>query len=868
MTIHSSVFRSVPGSRRWGISPWVKRLSEPAAFEGKGLLGAIVDSARGGVLLIDASGRIRLFNAACEKLFGYGADEVIGLESTLLMPARRHYGPADVTNGLTATGHGRRKDGSTFPMQLSFVRSERDGELVFVDVIKDLAGWLHAGQSAHDGDRNYRQLVERVSDYAIYMLDVSGNVSTWNSGARRIKQFTAEEIIGRHFRMFYADAERANGEPERNLEIAQRDGRFEANAWRRRKDGTQFWANVVIEPLRNEDGRLIGFAKVTSDITERRETERRIREAGERINAVIETVVDGVIQIDQRGNIQTLNPASLKLFGYRADEVVGRGVGALIAQQDLADRQFVDENGLRDLIGRSHEGEGRRRDGSAFPISLSVGEATQDGEPVFVMIIHDLSEHKRTHEQLIQAQKMEIVGQLSGGIAHDFNNLLTVIVGNAEFLADQLGARKDLRQLAEDIGSAGDRGAELTRRLLAFSRRQMLRPVSIDCNDHLATMHKLMRRTLRDDIEIRVDLDPELMSALADPVQLESALFNLAMNAQDAMPSGGRLTLATANATLDRDFQSPHPKAEPGGYVLISVTDDGTGMSREVIEHAFEPFYTTKEIGKGSGLGLSMVYGFVKQSNGHVSIHSEPGLGTTVRMYLPQVAAKVLRFDDRPRMEEGALPRGTETVLVVEDDPFVRSLVVMRLDSLGYSVVTAEDASDALRKLRSDAPIDVLFTDIVMPGGINGYDLAEMAAGLRPGLPVLLTSGFALETLARQGRSATIRCCPPKAISQGSAGASSARSVVGKFVDAGRDAGPPGRDRILTRRRCTGHRNGQPRKPSQSIPCSSSSAFSINSSLTTTVCRGTTNNMVEAQASEMTKIADVNGSVVVEWPPR
>jgi CheY-like chemotaxis protein len=327
-----------------------------------------------------------------------------------------------------------------------------------------------------------------------------------------------------------------------------------------------------------------------------------------------------------------------------------------------------------------------------------------------------------------------------------------VIVGNAEFLAEQLGDRHDLKQLADDIGNAGERGAELTKRLLAFSRRQMLQPASFDCNGLLGSMQKLLARTLREDIEIRAELDADLIPAFADPSQLESAIFNLALNAQDAMPAGGCLTLTTSNATFDGDFQGLHPEVLPGQYIMISVMDDGEGMTKEVAERVFEPFYTTKEVGKGSGLGLSMVYGFIKQSNGHVSIHSQPGLGTTVRMYLPQMVSKLLQFSEKPGVDDAALPRGAESVLVVEDDPFVRSLAVMRLKSLGYAVVTAVDAKDALRKLRSDARIDVLFSDIVMPGGTNGWELAELARQIRPGLPVLLTSGYALETLVKQGR--------------------------------------------------------------------------------------------------------------------
>jgi PAS domain S-box-containing protein len=416
----------------------------------------------------------------------------------------------------------------------------------------------------------------------------------------------------------------------------------------------------------------------------------------------------------------------------------------------------------RDIHRRGLAGEGMRADedlfvrldGSKQWLRWEVqpwysGENSVGGITIFC---EDLTGQKRTAEQLAQAQKMEIVGNLSGGVAHDFNNLLTVILGNAELLSEQLRARQDLMRISDSIGRAAERGAELTQRLLAFGRRQMLRPVEIDCNRLLGGLHELLRRTLRADVEIKIDFESGLPFAFADSTQLESAVLNLALNAQDAMPAGGRLSISTSAASLDGHYQSQHADVLPGEYVLIAVTDNGEGIPKDVIARVFEPFFTTKEVGKGSGLGLSMVYGFVKQSNGHVSIYSEPGLGTTVRMYLPQAAASsVLLSPDQVRKEDEMLPKGGEIVLVVEDDPFVLSYVVMRLESLGYQVIAAVDGNEALEKLRSGLRVDLLFTDVVMPGNINGWKLAELARKLRPGLPVVLTSGYALETLIEQG---------------------------------------------------------------------------------------------------------------------
>jgi PAS domain S-box-containing protein len=609
----------------------------------EGWLRAVVDTAVDGVILIDARGCLLMFNPACEKLFGYGAAEVIGQNVKMLMPSPYR----DEHDGYIANYHrtgerkiigigrevvGRRKDGSTFPMDLSVGASTQDGSSIFVGIIHDL--------------------------------------------------------------------------------------------------------------------------------TERERAQLALRESAARLKAVVDTAVDGVILINAQGCVLMFNPACERLFGYRADEVIGQNVKMLMPSPYRDEHDGYVESfrrtGERKIIGIGREVVGRRKDGSTFPMDLSVGEAKEAGESNFVGIIHDITDRKRTEEQLVQAQKMETVGQLSGGIAHDFNNLLTVIIGNAELLSQKLKARPDLERLADDIERAGDRGAELTQRLLAFSRRQTLIPVDFDCNGLLENMRALLRRTLREDIEIRTTFDADLWAAFADPAQLESAVLNLALNAQDAMPAGGSLSLTTANLPLDEQYRSGHPEVRAGDYVMIAVTDNGEGMPKEVLDRVFEPFFTTKEVGKGSGLGLSMVYGFTKQSNGHVAIYSEPGLGTTVRIYLPAISENASKPTGQAPAEDSQLPAapatGQGSVLVVEDDPFVRSYAVNCLASLGYRVIEALDGDEALRKLASGVNADILFTDIVMPGGISGWELAERAQQANPALQVLLTSGYALETLAANGR--------------------------------------------------------------------------------------------------------------------
>ncbi len=473
------------------------------------------------------------------------------------------------------------------------------------------------------------------------------------------------------------------------------------------------------------------------------------------LGVVLDTAVDGIILIDARGIVSMFNPACEKLFGYTAVEVIGQNVKMLMPEPFRAEHDGYLSNyrdsGERKIIGIGREVTGRRKDGTTFPMHLSVGESIQPDGPIFVGVIRDLTERKRAEAQLAQAQKMEAVGQLSGGIAHDFNNLLTVILGNAEVLGDSLKARPDLHAMLESIMAAAERGGELTQRLLAFSRRQTLQPTNIDCNRFVGRMQEMLRRTLRENISIRVETEEDLWPAFVDAGQLDSALLNLSLNAQDAMPEGGSLTIATQNMTLDARYQKLHPEVPPGNYVMIAITDSGQGMTPDVKARVFEPFFTTKEVGKGSGLGLSMVYGFVKQSNGHVSIYSEPRLGTTIRLYLP-VSGSAVPSDLNEESQEDETTMGKEVILVVEDDPFVRAYAVSSLGTLGYRVLAASDGREALVKLAEDVEIDMLFTDVVMPNGVNGWELADQALLLRPGLKVLLTSGYALETLVAHGR--------------------------------------------------------------------------------------------------------------------
>jgi PAS domain S-box-containing protein len=480
-------------------------------------------------------------------------------------------------------------------------------------------------------EESFRLLVNGVRDYAIFMLDQHGCVVSWNLGAARIKQYSAEEIIGKHFGQFYTEEDRQRGEPDRTLKIATEAGKHEAEGWRVRKDGSVFWANAVLDAIRDEEGKLVGFAKMTRDITEKRETQLAL-------------------------------------------------------------------------------------------------------------------EHAR--EQLSQAQKMEAVGQLTGGIAHDFNNLLTVIIGNLDLIDRRMDIDDRLRRQLSAMRHAAARGQSLTSQLLAFSRRQHLNPETLDVNTLLRRFEPLVRRALGESVVLDIKTADAPAVCEVDPSQFETSVLNLAVNARDAMPEGGAITISVRKVDYADELVAQYSQAVAGPWIVASVEDTGTGMPKSVVSRAFEPFFTTKEPGKGSGLGLSQVYGFVVQSGGFVTLSSAVGRGTRISIYLPPSMKPIVehRLDEAKRAPAGT---NSETVLLVEDDSGVLALTSEMLSELGYRVITACDASGALEVLRRGQPVDLVFSDVVMPGGKTGVHLAVEAREMRPGIKILLTSGYTGEALAR-----------------------------------------------------------------------------------------------------------------------
>jgi len=475
--------------------------------------------------------------------------------------------------------------------------------------------------------------------------------------------------------------------------------------------------------------------------------------------AIFQSAVDAIISIDELGSIESVNPATEKLFGYAAAELIGQNIKILMpepyrGEHDNYMRQYR-HTGKRKIIGIGREVTGQRKDGSTFPLHISISEYEIDGMRHFAGIAHDLSEQKRAQEEsrrqqeaLRRSQRLDALGQLTGGIAHDFNNLLTIIIGNLELAEEKPVAMAAAGECIQRANEAALMGARLTGRLLSFSRQRKLEPTILDLNEQILNMTELLRRSLGETIDLSTTLASDLWSVRVDPSEIENAVVNLAVNARDAMPHGGRLNVETSNVRFTPEDAPKQYGLSPGEYVRLTVSDAGSGMSAEVVARAFEPFFTTKPHGRGTGLGLASIYGFVKQSGGNATIYSELGRGTTVNLYLPRHGA------GEPRVVSDSAPVAAagsgETVLVVEDNAELRALTLDRLQRLGYRVIEADCGPVALAKLSVGEKIDLIFSDVVMPGGLTGYELAACAREQFPSIRILLTSGYDANLAAEQ----------------------------------------------------------------------------------------------------------------------
>ena len=614
-------------------------------------------------------------------------------------------------------------------------------------------------QSEHPSSTGSRfeLLVQSVTDYAIYMLDPQGIVTSWNAGAQRFKGYDPHEIIGEHFSRFYTPEDRAREIPKVALETAVREGRFEAEGWRVRKDGSRVWANVVIDPIREPNGDLVGFAKITRDLTDRRAAEEELRRSEERFRLLVQSVTDyAIYMLDPEGHVSSWNPGAERFKGYAAEEIMGEHFSRFYTEEDR--KAGISRTALETARreGRFEaEGWRVRKDGSRFWASIIIDPIRDEqGKLVgFAKVTRDLTEKRAIEEQLRQSQKMEAIGQLTGGLAHDFNNLLTGISGSLEMMQVRMaqGRGAELERYFMAAQGAVKRAAALTHRLLAFSRRQTLDPQPTGVNRLISGLDELVRRTVGPSVQVEVVGASDLWPILVDPNQLENAILNLCINARDAMPAGGKLTIETANKWLD-ERAARQQDLPVGQYVSICVSDTGTGMTPDVVAKAFDPFFTTKPLGEGTGLGLSMVYGFTRQSGGQVRIYSEVGQGTTMCLYLPRHDAEGVVEDAEVRLAPAEPTAEGEVVLVIDDEPTIRMLISEVLAESGYAVIEAPDGPAGLRVLESNAKIDLLITDVGLPGGLNGRQVADAARVERPDLKVLFVTGYAENAIIGGGR--------------------------------------------------------------------------------------------------------------------
>jgi len=599
---------------------------------------------------------------------------------------------------------------------------------------------VHEKTEALDREAGERRRLFETSLDLILITNRTGTLTRVSPSSLAILGYRPDEMIGHSGAEFIYEADL---EGTRNEMRLARKGRQTRNFETRyvHKGGRIVpltWSGVWSEP----EQKHFFFGR---DMTERNAAEEKLEKARAFFNSIMESLPAMLlVKTAVDGKVALVNSAAEELLGYDRNEMIGKTITDLFPEQDAKIMLLHDKQAL--LMDKPVENEYnlttrklgvRRLRMKKFPLLEEQGNTQY-----IVAFAEDVTVQRQTEDQLFQAQKMEAVGQLTGGLAHDFNNLLAVIIGNLDIMAELAPSSPEHAELGAAALEAALSGAELTRRLLAFARRQPLKPEEVNANELVSGITRLLARTLGEDIKITLDLDPATKPVFVDRIQLETAITNLANNARDAMPAGGQLFVATRNGYLDRDYIEKHPEVEFGEYVTIEISDTGQGMAPEVVERIFEPFYTTKGVGKGTGLGLSMVFGFLKQSAGHVSVYSEPGLGTTFRLYLQpsQSTSQTNVVVEAPSLQPDY--KNEEIVLVVEDNPSLRTVVVRQLEAIGLRVLEAENAQMALGVLKDEPRVDLVFTDVVLPGNMDGYALARAIKEDYPNLKIIMTSGF------------------------------------------------------------------------------------------------------------------------------
>jgi PAS domain S-box-containing protein len=731
------------------------------------LFDAISDYA---IYMLDPDGVIVSWNVAAQRIQGYEQGEIIGQHfSRFFTPEDRADGlPGRILQEAKRTGRSEtearrlRKDGSRYfaTSVVQPVRDEAGRMLGFAEIARDVTERRAAQDALLESERRFRLLIEGVVDYAIYMLDPSGMVVNWNAGAQRLKGYSSDEIVGQHFSRFYTREDRAAGLPMRTLDRAAREGRDEAEGWRVRKDGSRFWASVVVDAIRNEEGELIGFAKITRDITERQAAQEALQESERQFRMLVESVVDyALFTLDPNGIVTNWNTGAQRIKGYAAEEIIGQHFSRFYTEADRS--AGVPARALRTATehGRFEaEGWRVRKDGTLFWASVVIDRINDEtGKLVgFAKITRDITEQRearlaleRAQAQRHHAQKMEALGQLTGGVAHDFNNLLMIVGGHIETVKKLVGSDARGLRAAQAIEHAAKRGESLTRQLLTFSRRQTLNPVVVDIGERIGAVQAMLASSVGPSAKLVIRILPETWPVKIDVSEFELALINIALNSRDAMPKDGVVTITAENTRLRRGGAEENLE---GDFVALTIADTGCGIAADILPKVFDPFFTTKQRTKGTGLGLSQVHGFVHQSGGTVRIESELGKGTRITLYLPRAHASPKEATVEPIAEASA----SGSVLLVEDNPDVAEVSAGLLEQLGYEVHAAGDAQAAIEALEA-RKFNLVVTDIVMAGPMDGLGLARAIRQRYPDLPLILVTGYSNSAVLADPEFAVLR---------------------------------------------------------------------------------------------------------------
>ena len=726
----------------------------------------VEQSVQGLVIIQDF--RILFANIVFAEICGYAVEELLFLSpekmATMIHPEDQALVWGHFRDRLAGKPvpplyeyRGIRKDGSVIWLEMFASLIEYHGKSAIQGAIIDITERKRAEEALRESEERYRTILDNIED-GYFEVDIAGNFTFFNDSLCRMLGYSRDETMGMNNKQ-YMDKENAQKVYQTFNQVYTTGEPHISFDWEIiRKDCTKRFIESSVSLIRNSKSERIGFRGVVRDVTDRKQAEEVLRKSEERFKELYDNATVGYFEYDAQGRITSVNRTELEILGYTFEEMIGQPVWKFIVEGETARQQI-----LAKLAGtmppfRGFERTYRRKDGTTFP-ALIEDRLLRDANGRITGIrctIQDITERKRAEEemaalqdQLRQSQKMEAIGRLAGGIAHDFNNFLTVIKGYSQLSLLELKEDSPLKGNIEEINRATDQSADLIRQLLAFSRRQVMEMRVLDLNILLQNLDKMLRRVIGEDIELVTLLAEDLGRVRTDPGQIEQVILNLAVNARDAMPSGGKLTIETANVELDETYARRHVAVTPGRYVMLAVSDTGVGMTPEVRDRVFEPFFTTKEEGKGTGLGLSTVYGIVKQSEGNIWIYSEPGHGTTFKIYLPQVEELLEEVKEKVVGEE--LPRGSETVLVVEDEQEVRKLAVRVLKRQGYKVLEASQGDDALRLCEEhNRPIQLMVTDVVMPG-MDGRELTNRLMLLHPEIRVLYMSGYTGNTIVHHG---------------------------------------------------------------------------------------------------------------------